>query len=104
MEEKSIKEMMEIHRKMYEQSVKPYITKGEYEIAHIEMYSLVLSILDERDRILRYVHCGFGYIQFAKVLLEKLETAKSASDLQGVIEKFESYAAQTKLPRLDRIT
>mgnify|MGYP001613696872 CR=1 FL=1 len=44
------------------------------------------------------VHCGGNYFSFAKMLEEKLKTAKSRKDLGDLVEKFEAFQAQTKLP------
>jgi len=85
-------------RERYDREVKPMIERGEYELAGLQMGSDNLALREYRQEIVDSTHSGINFIAGAILLAEKLEI-KDKSRIEAAQRLFESYAAQTSVPR-----
>lgn len=96
----SIQEQVELCRKSYEENVKPLIDQREYFAAALEFGNITFALSERRKDILTKVHSGGSYLACAQMLEKKLRTTNPHEDVSSLVEKFEAYQAQTKLPLL----
>lgn len=83
-------------RGKYEERIKPYIVRGDFRRAHLEMDELVVYLEVRAREVGLNIHSGFGYINGAKLLRDALENATNVPQEQ--LEYFEAMQAQTRLP------
>jgi hypothetical protein len=87
-------------RDNYRLDVKPFIEEKDYEVASIGMKSILDRMQARMEEIRDNVHMGPRYMASAKLLYRKLEnSADTTLPLDKLVQSFETYQAQTQLPK-----
>ena len=81
----------------YQNNVKPLILEKRYFPAYIGLSNLCWLMERSTSDIVIKIHSGGMFISSATVLCNRLEKSDEKG-IEGTLERFEAYAAQTKLP------
>lgn len=93
-----IQEAIELYRKSYNEEIRSYIEKKEYEIASLLLGNIIFGLQEKKEDLFLNIHCGMSYLASARLLEEKLRNSKDDEEIELTRKKFEAYQAQTKLP------
>ena len=94
------KETVESIIRNYSTTVKPFLDKGQYYFAGMELANLRDIAARQTRDILGTVHMGGNFITALRGLEEACRQTPARPDyIASVKTDFEAYAAQTRLPK-----